>query len=134
MRDFAVGHIAWGVTSQFPIFVSHHSVGKELEQVKVGELSRLYGSSSQPDNKSTAPDLEWVQWIERNVCWTERFLRTSLYVVCSWPTPVRWRCVGEVCSPAAGMSRAVRNIKISGKLESTSQFWDSGNTGNRSVR
>jgi hypothetical protein len=24
-RDFAMGHIAWGVTSQLPIFVSHHS-------------------------------------------------------------------------------------------------------------
>jgi hypothetical protein len=25
MSDFAVGHRAWGVTSQFPAFISHRS-------------------------------------------------------------------------------------------------------------
>jgi hypothetical protein len=34
--------------------------------------------------------LDWIKWFERNMCWTEWFLWTSLYIMCSWPTPI-WR-------------------------------------------
>jgi hypothetical protein len=46
--------------------------------------------SSQSESQSVTTGLDWIRHSEWNVCWTEWFLWTSLYVVCSRPTSV-WK-------------------------------------------
>jgi hypothetical protein len=71
------------------------------------------------------------------VCWTDLFLRTSLYVVCSRPTPILRSWCRQIYRPASCVHSAVRNMKTSSETECaptwrTSQNRDSRNTEHRS--